>query len=143
MDSGRTFWWAGNGSIVAEAPSAPFTKSISPISDKQADDDAKFKARIEEKGKGGDEEAQEAQQRDEAGERRREVGHEQPGASSSEERKSQNIQKYDDDPIELDAGSRAAHPGRGHNPINAEIPQGQDIEVKQPNTLLSIYVYVE
>ena len=122
MDPCCAFWPAGRRSIVRGAPSAPFTKSISPIDAKQTVSNERCEARIEEKGKGGeDEEKQKEDDKDEEGKKKDRVRREQPGASS------QNYMKGSDDTTE---GRRAAHPGEGQNPICAEIPEA-DIEVRK------------
>ena len=94
MDPCCAFWPAGRRSIVRGAPSAPFTKSISPIDAKQTVSNERFEVdeRIEEKGKGGEEESVRKEDEERAVEERRKeveeersesrVRREQPGASS-------------------------------------------------------------
>ena len=128
MDPCCAFWQAGSRSIVRGAPSAPFTKSISPIDAKQTVSNERFDERIEEEGKGGnDEEKQKEDDKDEEGRKRDRVRREQPGASS------QDYMTGSDDTTEIFEGRRAAHPGEGQNPICAEIPEA-DIEVRRRRT---------
>ena len=129
MDPCCAFWPAGR-SIVGGAPSAPFTKSISPIDAKQTVSNERFEVdeRIEEEGKGGEEEENNKEDdKDEEAAKKDRVRREQPWASSLKDRK--NIDSTD----EISEGRRAAHPGEGHDPINAEIPEA-DIEVRKHRT---------
>ena len=73
MDTRRAFWPAGSEAIARGAPSAPFTKSISPMSNKDTGFSTNIDSRIDEKGKGTEED-----------EDKKKSGSEQPGASSQQ-----------------------------------------------------------